>query len=320
MDRIRNYVSQVEHALQQLDYSGKPRELYAPIDYFMSLGGKRLRPALCLAACEMFGKEPKEALNPALGIEVFHNFTLVHDDIMDHADVRRGKPTVHEKWNVNTAILSGDTMLVKAYQLVASVGESVLKPVLDTFSKTAIEVCEGQQYDMSFETRGPVKEKDYIEMIRLKTSVLLGAALKIGAFTGGASEEMSDKLYGFGVNIGIAFQIQDDLLDAFGKPEKVGKKPGGDIILNKQTILRIHAWYHGTGEARDLLDKSYATDEEKVERIRLLFEDSGSRKYAENLRDHYYQKALKNLEEVGGNTEIKAELAEFAEWLILREH
>lgn len=320
MNRIWNYVSQVESALKEIDYSGKPAELYEPIDYFMSLGGKRLRPALCLAACEMFGKKAEYALNPALGIEVFHNFTLVHDDIMDHADVRRGKPTVHEKWNINTAILAGDTMLVRAYQLMASVDEPVLKPVLDTFSKTAIEVCEGQQYDMSFETQGPVKEEDYIEMIRLKTSVLLGAALKIGAFTGGASEAMADKLYAFGENIGIAFQIQDDLLDAFGNPEKVGKKPGGDIILNKQTILRIHAWHHGDEQTRKSLTSQFASDEEKVDHIRKLFEDSGSRIYAENLRDSYYQQALNNLESVDASPEIKGELAEFAEWLILREH
>lgn len=320
MERIRNYVKMVEKALQELDYSGKPAELYQPIDYFMSLGGKRLRPALCLAACEMFGRNPSEALNPALGIEVFHNFTLVHDDIMDQADLRRGKPTVHEKWNVNTAILSGDTMLVRAYQLIASVDESVLKPILDTFSQTAIEVCEGQQFDMVFETWESVSEKDYIEMIRLKTSVLLGAALKIGALTGGASLEKADRLYAFGMNIGIAFQIQDDLLDAFGNPEKVGKKPGGDIILNKQTILRIYALSSESAKSRELLGKSYPTDEEKVAVIRKLFEDTGSRRYAEDLRDHYYHQALKNLEEVEGNVQIKSELAEFAEWLILREH
>jgi geranylgeranyl diphosphate synthase type II len=320
MDRIKHYVSKVEQGLKKLDFKGDPTELYAPIEYFMALGGKRLRPALCLAACELFGRKADEALNPALGIEVFHNFTLVHDDIMDDANVRRGKPTVHEKWNVNTAILSGDTMLVQAYQLIASVGESVLKPVLDTFSKTAIEVCEGQQYDMSFETLGPVKEEDYIEMIRLKTSVLLGAALKIGALTGGAGDAAADKLYAFGVNIGIAFQIQDDLLDAFGNPEKVGKKPGGDIILNKQTILRIHAWYHGHENSRELLTREFDSNENKVTAIRDLFETTGSRAYAEQLRDSFYKEALTNLEEVGGNEEIKRELAQFAEWLILREH
>lgn len=310
----------IEEGLSQLDLSGKPAELYDPIQYFMGLGGKRLRPALCLVACELAGGDPQNAVFPALGIEVFHNFTLVHDDIMDVADVRRGQPTVHQKWNLNTAILSGDTMLVKAYQLVSSVDQAFLKPVLDTFSTTAIEVCEGQQYDMSFETEDPVTEGDYIEMIRLKTSVLLGGALKIGAIVGGADNETSQKLYDFGVNVGIAFQIQDDLLDAFGNPEKVGKKPGGDIILNKQTLLRIHAWHTGGDETRSLLEKEYDSDTTKVSTIKSYFEESGTRSYVEALRNSYYEEALKNLSAVKGDADIIKELGEFSEWLIKREH
>ncbi len=245
----------IEEGLRQLDLSGKPVELYDPIQYFMGLGGKRLRPALCLVACELAGGDPQNAVFPALGIEVFHNFTLVHDDIMDLADVRRGQPTVHKKWNLNTAILSGDTMLVKAYQLVSSVDSAFLKPVLDTFSTTAIEVCEGQQYDMSFETEDPVTEGDYIEMIRLKTSVLLGGALKIGAIVGGADDETSQKLYDFGVNVGIAFQIQDDLLDIMADEAELGKKIGGDLLEGKKTYLLLKALENSKGKDRQLIEK-----------------------------------------------------------------
>lgn len=310
----------VEDGLAQLDLAGRPSELYDPIVYFMEIGGKRLRPALCLAACELAGTSPENALNAALGLEVFHNFTLVHDDIMDQADVRRGKTTVHLKWNTNTAILAGDTMLVKAYQLMATVPDQALKAVLDTFSATAKEVCEGQQFDMSFETAQAVSEDEYLEMIRLKTSVLLGAALKIGAQVAGADAKTCEALYAFGVNIGIAFQIQDDLLDAFGNPEKVGKKAGGDIILNKQTLLRIHAWTHGDDVNRNRLEADYATEEEKVNSIRTLFEELGSRTYVEEIRDRFYQQALNDLKEVQGDPEILTELADFAKWLIKRDY
>ena len=319
MNRISQHIEMVKTGLQGLHLSGQPEELYDPITYILSLDAKRMRPALCLTACEMLGGDPMDALTPALGLEVFHNFTLVHDDIMDQADLRRGKPSVHKKWGVNTAILAGDTMLVKAYQMLGSVKPEVLKPVLDVFSATAIEVCEGQQFDMSFEKHDNVQEEEYINMIRLKTSVLLGAALKIGALVAGSDTKNAQYLYDFGVNIGIAFQIQDDLLDAFGNPEKVGKRPGGDIILNKQTLLRLFAWNHGDDNTRDLLGKSYASDDEKVSEIRRCFENCGARAYVEDQRDLYYQKALEKLNSVDGDAELKAELSQFAEWLILRE-
>ena len=320
MKKIEAYVALVERSLQEQEFSGKPAGLYDPIVYFMQLGGKRLRPALCLAACEMFGQPATQALPPALAIEIFHNFTLVHDDIMDEAAVRRGKPTVHRKWDLNTAILSGDTMLVKSYQLLSQVEGKILKPVLDTFSQTAIEVCEGQQYDLAFESEAPVKEEDYIKMIRLKTSVLLGAALKIGALTGGASEEDAARIYRFGVNTGIAFQIQDDLLDAFGNPEKVGKKPGGDIIQNKQTLLRIFAWHQGGDAARSALERSYDGENEKVSATLELFEKCGARSYVEKKRDDYLEMALKSLDAVKGDEEIRRELSQFAQWLISRDY
>ncbi len=320
MERIREHMVLVERTMQDMNLTGKPAELYDPIKYFISLGGKRLRPALCITACELVGGNPKDAVDAAMGIEMFHNFTLVHDDIMDQANLRRGKTTVHEKWNLNTAILSGDTMLVKSYQLISKVKPKVIIPVLDTFSKTAIEVCEGQQNDMSFETRPPVSETEYLEMIRQKTSVLLGGALKIGGLIGGANKSTADLLYEFGVNIGIAFQIQDDLLDAFGNPDKVGKKAGGDIILNKQTILRIYAWHAGSPEVKDSLAAEFSSEAEKVRLHQQLFENIGSRKHAEAMRDFYFEKALSSLKSVPGKESLKQELNTFSEWLIMREH
>ncbi len=319
MDKINHYLRQIENTIARQDFDLEPAELYEPMAYILGLGGKRLRPALCLAACEMVGGALEDAMLPSLGIEVFHNFTLLHDDIMDEASLRRGKPTVHKKWNNNIAILSGDAMLVKSYQYISTVKPEVLSPVLQVFSQTALEVCEGQQYDLNYESSQEVSEDDYLEMIRLKTSVLLGGAMKIGALIGGASHETANHLYEFGVNIGVAFQIQDDLLDAFGDPEKFGKIPGGDILNDKKTILYLHTLNEADEAQRELLTKQYSSDDDKVQQIRQLMQDTGARSYAEEKMDAYYRAALDHLQKVEGEAGIKLELAQFAEWLIKRE-
>ena len=235
MKSIQELSAVISNELGKIEYPKNPSLLYEPINYILGLGGKRMRPILVLMAHQLFDKNIEKAVSPALAIEVFHNFTLLHDDIMDKAPLRRGKQTVHEKWNDNVAILSGDTMLVQAYQLMAVVDKDIIKEVLAVFSKTAIEVCEGQQWDMDFETQSDVSIEDYLKMIEYKTAVLLGAALQIGGITAGASAQQQTHLYEFGRNMGIAFQLKDDLLDAFGSPETFGKQVGGDIMANKKT-------------------------------------------------------------------------------------
>lgn len=319
MQKIENYTRLLTNTLARQDFDGEPKELYEPISYILGLGGKRLRPALTLAACELYGGDVSDALMPAMGIEIFHNFSLIHDDILDKAPLRRGKKTVHEKWGQDIAILSGDAMLVKAYQYIAAVDSKILPYVLKTFSNTAMEICEGQQYDLNFEKLEEVPEEDYIEMIRLKTSVLLGCALKVGALVAGAPLTEADKLYHFGMNIGIAFQIQDDILDAFGNPEKFGKTPGGDILNDKKTILMIHAQKAAIDSQKAELTKSYGSDQEKVKAIQKLMVDLGSKDHAVAEMKAYYREALKHLDESSGNAEIKNELANFAEWLIQRD-
>lgn len=319
MEKINGYTALLENTLNRQDFNDKPVELYEPISYILSLGGKRLRPALTLAACELFGGDANDALIPAMGIEIFHNFTLIHDDIMDKAPLRRGKKTVHEKWNSDVAILSGDAMLVKAYQYIVTVRPEILPQVVKVFNQTALEVCEGQQYDMNFETQEDVSEDDYIEMIRLKTSVLLGCALEIGALVAGASVTQSDLIYRFGESIGIAFQIQDDILDAFGDPEKFGKAVGGDILNNKNTILRLYAQHNANKEQHVALEAIYESDNEKVEAIKKVFVETGALEYAKKRMDAYYDEAIQFLKEAKGQPEIEQELATFAQWLIKRD-
>lgn len=319
MEKINGYTALLENTLNRQDFNDKPVELYEPISYILSLGGKRLRPALTLAACELFGGDANDALIPAMGIEIFHNFTLIHDDIMDKAPLRRGKKTVHEKWNSDVAILSGDAMLVKAYQYIVTVRPEILPQVVKVFNQTALEVCEGQQYDMNFETQEDVSEDDYIEMIRLKTSVLLGCALEIGALVSGASVTQSDLIYRFGESIGIAFQIQDDILDAFGDPEKFGKAVGGDILNNKNTILRLYAQHNANKEQLVALEAIYESDNEKVEAIKKVFVETGALDYAKKRMDAYYDEAIQFLKEAKGQPEIEQELATFAQWLIKRD-
>src|ERR1700759_413091 len=229
----------IGNAVKELNYPEYPAQLYEPISYILSLGGKRMRPALLLMACDLFGGDVDAAIPPALAIEVFHNFTLMHDDIMDNAPIRRGHATVHTKWNQNVGILSGDVMLVQGYKLMMQVPDHLLRPILDIFNVTAIGVCEGQQLDMEFEELTNVSIDEYLNMIKLKTAVVLGGALKIGALIGGADTKDADLLSDFGVNLGIAFQLQDDILDVYGDPEKFGKQVGGDIISNKKTYLLL---------------------------------------------------------------------------------
>lgn len=320
MKLIEQYTQLIGQELDKLQLGDAPSNLYEPMHYILKLGGKRLRPAMVLAGCELFGGDKLDALKPALGIELFHNFSLIHDDIMDKAPLRRGKKTVHKEWNKNIGILSGDGMLVKAYQYVAEVNPQILPQVLATFNKTAIEVCEGQQYDMDFETQENVSEDEYIEMIRLKTSVLLGAALKIGATIAGADEENQERIYQFGVNIGIAFQIQDDLLDSFGDPEKFGKTVGGDIMNNKQTLLMIATKGLADKDERlTLASIDQLNLENKVDAVKEIFEISGAKAYTEAKRDAYFEKSLEYLSSIESKHAIKHELGYFAKYLVQRE-
>jgi geranylgeranyl diphosphate synthase type II len=309
--------------LEQLNWSKEPRGLYEPIGYVLSLGGKRVRPALTLMACNLFSDDVKPAIAPALGLEVFHNFTLLHDDIMDRADIRRGKPTVHKKWNDNTAILSGDVMQIAAYQLIAKTPEVYLKKVLDLFSETAAEICEGQQYDVEFESRHKVEADDYLEMIRLKTAVLLGCALKTGAWIGGANEADAQNLYEFGINIGLAFQLKDDLLDVYGNEATFGKKIGGDILCNKKTYLLIHALELAQGKTAEELKlwlniSDNARAKEKVSAVTSIYNQLGVKQICEDKMLLFYTKAVANLEKVSVLENNKQELRKLAEKLMSR--
>jgi geranylgeranyl diphosphate synthase, type II len=317
-------ISQViSSEIEQINWTKKPIGLYEPIAYVLSMGGKRIRPALTLMACNLFADNVQPAVNTALGLEIFHNFTLLHDDIMDRADVRRGRPTVHKKWDDNTAILSGDVMQIASYQFIAKTPFGQLKPVLDLFSKTAAEICEGQQYDVDFETRDEVKAEEYLEMIRLKTAVLLGCALKCGAWIGGAGEEDAQNLYDFGINIGLAFQLKDDLLDVYGDEATFGKKIGGDILCNKKTYLLIHALKLAQGdEASELynwlknMDQSDA--DKKILAVTLLYNKLGVKTICEDKMRDFYTKAVANLEKVSVFDNKKQELRKLADKLMLR--
>ncbi|PAC33691.1 polyprenyl synthetase family protein [Flectobacillus sp. BAB-3569] len=319
----KQFIQALEEEFQQQQYGQSPVELYEPIRYLMSLGGKRLRPLMTLMSTALFTDEWQKAIKPATAVEVFHNFTLMHDDIMDKAPLRRGKPTVHAKWNDNTAILSGDVMLVQAYELMLFVEDKNLKKALQRFNRTAAEVCEGQQFDMNFETRENVTEDEYIEMIRLKTSVLLGFALELGGIIGGASDKTCQTLYDLGINIGLGFQLKDDLLDVYGDPAKFGKQVGGDIISNKKTYMLIEALGQATGETKTQLEYwlSLKTFDpaEKVNAVRGIYDKLEIRKMAEAKINDYFQKAFELLDSLKVEAERKAELRAFANILIDRE-
>lgn len=312
----------IEQELEKAGFNNAPKSLYEPADYILKLGGKRLRPMLTLMACGLY-TDPQKAMPQALAIEVFHNFTLMHDDIMDQAPLRRGQETVHHKWNLNTAILSGDVMLVKAYQLLANCDSDKLPDVLSVFNKTAVEVCEGQQLDMDFETRTTVSEDEYIHMIQLKTSVLLGCALQMGAIVGGATKADAENLYQFGLMMGTSFQIKDDLLDCFGDQAKVGKQVGGDIIANKKTLLLIHALKHATGDDLKSLEAwlTAATfdAQEKVDAVKKIYENVGTVAYAESRIEAYYALAIAHLDKLSLPEATKKSLYDFADWLLHRQ-
>jgi len=305
-------------------YPKEPSELYEPMQYMMNLGGKRLRPALLLMGCDAFGGDIYQAINPAIAIEVFHNFTLMHDDIMDKAPLRRGKTTVHEKWNSSVGILSGDAMLVEGYKLMMQVNEKVLRPVLEIFNDTAIAVCEGQQIDMNFEQQKDVQINAYINMIRLKTAVVLGGALKIGALIAGANQQDANLIYAFGEDLGIAFQLQDDILDVYGDPEKFGKQVGGDIISNKKTYLLIKALE--TADPAQLQELNYWLHHtnfdavKKVSAIRNLYDQLEIREKAEQEMNWYAQRAMQSLKDLPLGDMQKSQLFEFADMLLVREN
>ena len=312
----------VNSAIQQIKWQKEPAGLYDPIYYTMVQGGKRIRPVLTLMACNLFNDNIEPAIKPAIGIEVFHNFTLLHDDIMDKAAIRRGKPTVHVKWGENTAILSGDVMQIMAYELLLEAPTSYLKKVLHLFTKTAAEICEGQQYDMEFEQREDVLPEEYLEMIRLKTAVLLGCSLKTGAIIGGATKEDANRLYDFGINIGIAFQLKDDLLDVYGNTEKFGKQVGGDILCNKKTYLFIHAKKTAQGEIQKKLNYwlniSNPEPSKKIHEVTEIYNQLGVKKICEEAMNIYYEKAIANLEKVSVSSNKKQELRKLAEKLMFR--
>lgn len=301
MKTFDQYLSIVNEAINNIKdrYPKQPADLYNPIYYTMSLGGKRLRPVLMLMACEAVGGKAGDAIIPAIGLELFHNFTLLHDDLMDRADVRRGKPTVYRKWNDNVAILSGDAMLTMATQHIARARAEVLPEVMELFNKTAMEIYEGQQWDMDFESRTDVKVDEYLEMIRLKTSVLLGCACKMGAILGGASKALANDFYHMGVNIGLAFQLQDDVLDVWGDPATFGKATGGDIMNNKKTFLLINAMNMATGddavELNHWLSATDADPAQKIPAVTAIYEKLGLRDMSDGYISMYSNHALETL-------------------------
>ncbi len=302
----------------------EPNGLYEPIRYLLALGGKRIRPALTLMAFNMYSEKIENAIDAAIALEVFHNFTLMHDDIMDNAEMRRGKTTVHIKYNTNTAILSGDAMMVLANQYIAKTPVEVLKPVFEVFNQTAMEVCEGQQYDMNFETLTQVSESEYIKMIRLKTSVLLAGALKIGAIIGGADQADTEALYRFGVNLGLAFQIKDDYLDVFGDERVFGKKIGGDILANKKTFLLIKALETVQGTTKDRLLEQISTTEaipeEKIKLVTDIYRELNIDNVAKEKMNYFYTNAMLAFEQIKVNELFKTELRKLTGQLIERNN
>jgi geranylgeranyl diphosphate synthase, type II len=323
MQSITQLQAIIHRAIAETTYPRTPKELYEPISYLMNLGGKRLRPVSVLMACNLFTDNVDKAIKPAMAIEVFHNFTLMHDDIMDNAPLRRGKPTVQHKWSNNVAILSGDVMLVEAYKLIMQVDSAILPDVLQIFNDTAVGVCEGQQIDMNFETLNNVTEADYLNMIRLKTAVLLGAALKTGALVGGASKTDASLLYDFGMNLGLAFQLHDDILDVYGDPEKFGKQVGGDITSNKKTFMLIKAKELASADtAQRLMDWVNRSDspQEKVTAITDIYDQLNVRQLAEQKMAFYADLALECLQQVSAAAARKETLYSFANGLLIREH
>lgn len=309
--------------IASLPYERKPKSLYDPIEYVLAAGGKRIRPSFVLMAYNLFHDDVDRILPVATALETYHNYTLLHDDLMDKADMRRGRPTVHKKWDNNTAILSGDTMLVLAYEHLAKCDTKYLKPALDLFTETALEVSEGQQFDMEFETRNDVAEEEYIEMIRLKTSVLLACALKMGAVVAGASDADANALYAFGEKVGLAFQLQDDLLDVYGDPKVFGKAIGGDITSNKKTFMLINAFNRADAGTRAELERWTTATEfdpaEKIAAVTEIYNRLGIDKLAEQRIKEYFEQSRQHLDELSVSDDRKAVLREYTERMMNRK-
>lgn len=309
--------------IASLPYERKPKSLYDPIEYVLAAGGKRIRPSFVLMAYNLFHDDVDRILPVATALETYHNYTLLHDDLMDKADMRRGRPTVHKKWDDNTAILSGDTMLVLAYEHLAKCDTKYLKSALDLFTETALEVSEGQQFDMEFETRNDVAEEEYIEMIRLKTSVLLACALKMGAVVAGASDADANALYAFGEKVGLAFQLQDDLLDVYGDPKVFGKAIGGDITSNKKTFMLINAFNRADAETRGELERWTTATEfdpaEKIAAVTEIYNRLGIDKLAEQRIKEYFEQSRQHLDELSVSDDRKAVLREYTERMMNRK-
>jgi geranylgeranyl diphosphate synthase type II len=322
MEAIENYQKAFLESLKDFEVTKDPQSLYEPINYILSLGGKRLRPVLTLMTCDIFNSDYKQAMNAALAVEVFHNFSLIHDDIMDEAPLRRGQETVHKKWDLNTGILSGDAMLILAYQLFEHYAPNIFQSLAKLFSKTALEVCEGQQYDMDFETRDDVTIPEYLQMIEYKTAVLVGAAMKMGAIVAQASDEDQKAIYEFGKNLGIAFQLQDDYLDAFGNPETFGKQIGGDIIENKKTYLYLKALELSDDTQKEELRHLYSLNPkdntDKIEIVKSIFEASGSSNASKAAIELYTNKAFTVLETLSISEANKTVLRNFGTALMTR--
>jgi geranylgeranyl diphosphate synthase type II len=319
---LSDYQDVISEEFSNLHINKQPKNLYEPIDYILSLGGKRIRPVLTLMATDIFDGDYKKAISAAKAVEIFHNFSLVHDDIMDDAPLRRGNETVHEKWNINTGILSGDAMLILAYQYFEDYEPKIFKALAKLFSKTALEVCEGQQYDVDFETRDDVTIPEYLKMIEYKTAVLLGAAMKMGAIVAETTEENADLIYNFGLNLGIAFQLQDDYLDAFGNPETFGKQVGGDIIENKKTYLYLKAMEFSNEECKQQLLRFFSIqpqdNTDKIESVKTIFNASGASKATQDAIVNYTEKAFETLGKMNVSEDKKMILRSFGETLMNR--
>ena len=323
MQSLQTYQGWIEQEIKKHKFGKHPASLYEPIRYLMGLGGKRMRPLLTMLAYSLYKDNVKESVPYAVAVEAFHNFTLMHDDIMDNAPLRRGNATVHEKWNVNTAILSGDVMLVKVYEMFSSLESEKLKKVLKAFNECAAEVCEGQQWDMEFETMNSVKEAQYIDMIRQKTAVLLGFSLELGAILADAPVEDQKALKDFGINIGIGFQLKDDLLDAYADPKKFGKQVGGDIIANKKTYLLIKALEKAKGKQKQelnaLLSAKKFNKQSKVKAVKAIYDSLQIPSLAEKKVNQFFDKGFASLELLGGKVDSKIVLRKFAKDLIARQ-
>jgi geranylgeranyl diphosphate synthase type II len=322
MHAISHYQELISSYFSELHLAKEPKNLYEPIEYILSLGGKRMRPILTLMATEVFDVDCKKAIPAATAIEVFHNFSLVHDDIMDDAPLRRGNETVHEKWNINTGILSGDAMLILAYQHFEDYEPIIFRDLAKLFSKTALEVCEGQQYDVDFETRDDVTISEYLKMIEYKTAVLVGAAMKMGAIVAETSEQNSCLIYDFGLNLGIAFQLQDDYLDAFGDPETFGKQVGGDIIENKKTYLYLKAMEFAAADEKEQLSHLFSIqpndNSDKIHSVKEIFNQTGASEATQKAIQDYTFKAFETLEKMNISSEKKLMLRAFGEKLMNR--